>query len=279
MTRGYAEGNEQQLDALLETVFEHYGYDFRRYSRDSVWRRVRQRVREEQLESLPELQQLIVSDETAADALLSALSINVTEMFRDPDFYAELRQKVLPVLEGYPHIKIWHAGCSTGEEAYSMAVLLSEAGLYKRSLLYATDFNNKVLEVARKGILPLSRMRLNSKNYHAAGGKNSFADYYHSNYDAVALERSVLKNISFFHHNLVTGSPLPEVQMIVCRNVLIYFNRELQQRVFRLFWDTLPVGGILCLGSHESLSPDKYSSKFKIISVAQRIFQKVGGAV
>lgn len=271
----YSCRDQQELDSLLEAVFKNYGYDFRQYSRDSVWRRVRQRLREEQLVSLSELQRRVLLDKAAADALLCSLSINVTEMFRDPGFYFELRKKVMPLLEPLPHIKVWHAGCATGEEVYSMAIMLSEAGLYERSLLYATDFNNNVLDSAKKGILPLNQMQHNSSNYYAAGGKRSFADYYYSNYDAAILEPSLLKNIAFSHHNLATDGPHVEVQMIVCRNVLIYFNQELQQRVFRLFCESLSVGGVLCLGSHETLKLDNNSARFENISSKNRIFRRV----
>ncbi len=267
--------DQQALDTLLEAVFKNYGYDFRQYSQDSIWRRVRQRLQAERLESLPELQRRVLSDETSADALLRSLSINVTEMFRDPGFYVELRKQVMPLLASLPHIKVWHAGCATGEEVHSMAIMLREEGLYERSLLYATDFNNNVLDIAKKGILPLSQMRLNSSNYYAAGGKRSFSDYYYSNYDAALMERRLLKNTTFFHHNLVTDGPHAEVQMIVCRNVLIYFDRELQQRVFRLFCESLSVGGILCLGSHESLKLENSSARFENISNAHRIFRRV----
>jgi chemotaxis protein methyltransferase CheR len=264
-----------EIETLFEAIYKRYGYDFRQYSRDSARRRVYQRVQYERLGSIPELQQLVIADKKAADALLKTLSINVTEMFRDPLFFKALRSKALPLLDEYSHLKIWHAGCATGEEVYSMAILLSEEGRYESSLLYGTDFNNSVLKRSQNGIFPLDGMRINSRNYHSAGGQHSLADYFHSNYNGAAMTSALKKNMVFAHHNLAIDECFAEMQMVICRNVLIYFDQALQQRVFKLFDDSLCVGGILCLGSHETLRLVDDAWRFEVIDSDQRIFRKV----
>jgi chemotaxis protein methyltransferase CheR len=263
-----------ELELLFQAVLQCYGYDFRQYSRDSALRRVWQRVNAEKLSSISELQHLVVRNEDAAEALLRALSINVTEMFRDPLFYKTVREKALPLLKENERIKIWHAGCATGEEVYSMAILLSEAGLYDKALLHATDFNKVVLGKAKSGIYLPDKMRTNTRNYQQSGGSHSFADYYHSNYDNVVISNALKKNVRFSHHNLATDHAFGEMHMVVCRNVLIYFNQELQERVIKLFADSLCTGGILCLGSHEFLKTGDAETRFEPISLEQRIFQK-----
>ncbi len=263
-----------ELDLLFEAVHRRYGYDFSQYSRESTTRRVLHRVGQEGYSSISELQHHVLHDENIAEALLQDLSINVTEMFRDPGFYRALREHVVPLLAEHDHLKIWHAGCATGEEAYSMAILLAEENLYGKTRLYATDFNNTVLDKAKNGIFPLDHMRKNSANYHAAGCKESIADYYHANYDGAAMKKSLKRNMVFAHHNLVTDASFGEMQMVVCRNVLIYFNRELQERVFQLFFDSLSPGGILCLGSHETLMLSSAAKKFETVLADQRIYRK-----
>ncbi len=265
-----------EFELLFEALHRRYGYDFRNYAYDSARRRVMHRVQLDNLNSISELQHRVLHDEAAADTLVRDLSINVTEMFRDPDFYMALHERVLPRLAQREHIKIWHAGCASGEEVYSMAILLSEEGLYGRSQLYATDFNNTVLDQAKSGIFPLDRMRGHVRNYQAAGGKRQFADYYHAQYDGVVMDSTLKKNLVFAHHNLTTDASFGEMQMVVCRNVLIYFNRELQERVFQLFTDSLGMGGILCLGSHETLQLSRVASQFEPISADQRIYCKMG---
>jgi chemotaxis protein methyltransferase CheR len=267
---------ELELDLLFQAVLRCYGYDFSHYSRDSASRRVWQRVNSENLSSISELQHLIIHNESAADALLRALSINVTEMFRDPLFYRSIRELVVPILATKQRIKIWHAGCATGEEVYSIAILLLESGLYEKSLLYATDFNRVVLEKAKTGLYTPDQMRTNTINYQKSGGMQSFADYYHSNYDGAVISSSLKTNIRFSHHNLVTDNSFGEMQMVICRNVLIYFDNALQDRVIELFAESLCDGGILCLGSHEFLKSSNTKSRFETISEEHRIFRKIG---
>jgi chemotaxis protein methyltransferase CheR len=195
-------------------------------------------------------------------------------MFRDPLFYKSLRENVIPVLQTYPFFKIWHAGCSTGEEVYSMAILLKEAGLYDRSTIYATDFNQDVLNRAKEGIFSNSLMKDYTNNYRLSGGKEAFSEYYTSHYDHVIMNKSLKKNIVWANHNLVTDSVFAEVQMIICRNVLIYFDRDLQNKVHRLFYDSLVGGGILCLGAKESLRFTELFERYLVIDKKYRVFKK-----
>lgn len=270
------EGVERlEIDLLFEALHRRYGYDFRNYSAESAGRRVRRRVNQEGLGSISELQHRVLHDEEAADALLRALSINVTEMFRDPPFYQALRKHVLPLMADHEHLKVWHAGCATGEEVYSMAILLAEEKLYQRSRLYATDFNNVALDAAKSGIFALDRMRNYSGNYQAAGGTESFADYYHAKYDRAVMKSGLKERLVFAHHNLATDASFGEMQMVVCRNVLIYFDRELQERVFKLFTESLCMGGILCLGSHETIQLSGMAGRFDSVVPEQRIYCKV----
>lgn len=265
-----------EIELLLEALFRRYGYDFRDYFYESARRRVLQRVRRNGYGTIAELQHAILHDEAVADALLKDLSINVTEMFRDADFYQALRGTVLPLFESDAHIKVWHAGCASGEEVYSMAILLQEQGLYEKSRLYATDFNVAVLERAMEGIFPLGEMSGYIANYRAAGGVESFSDYYHARYDHAVMENQLKQNIIFAEHNLATDSCFGEMQMIVCRNVMIYFNLQLKMRVYHLFLESLAEGGVLCLGSHESLPQSLLGERFEVVSQAQRIYRKLG---
>jgi chemotaxis protein methyltransferase CheR len=195
-------------------------------------------------------------------------------MFRDRAFYKSLRENVIPILKTYPFIKVWHAGCATGEEAYSMAILLKEENLYERTTIYATDFNQHALNQAREGIFSNSRMKEYTTNYQMSGGKEAFSGYYTSSYDHVIMNQSLKKNIVWANHNLVTDSVFAEVHLILCRNVLIYFDRELQNKVQRLFYDSLVSGGILCLGSKESLHFTDLRDEYTAIDKKQRIFKK-----
>jgi chemotaxis protein methyltransferase CheR len=213
-------------------------------------------------------------DSTFAAQLLQDLSITVTEMFRDPGFYLALREKVIPILRTYSFIKIWHAGCSTGEEAYSMAIVLKEEGLYDRSTIYATDFNQLALERAKEGVFTTELMKEYTNNYQKAGGKESFSEYYTSNYDRVILNQSLKKNIVWANHNLVTDSVFAEVHLILCRNVLIYFDKDLQNRVQTLFCNSLTNGGILCLGSKESLRFANVADHYVELDKKEKIFKK-----
>lgn len=264
-----------EIEQLFSSLLETYGYDFRHYAYESARRRVLQRVQHEDLSSISQLQQLILKDENIADTLLRDLSINVTEMFRDPPFYRELRQQILPHLKQQEHIKIWHAGCATGEEVYSMAIMLTEMGLYSKSQLFATDFNNSVLDKAKHGAFPIQKMRSYVQNYQKSGGDQPFSDYYHANYSAAIMAESLKKNILFSHHNLTIDQPFGDMNMIVCRNVIIYFNRKLQEHVLQLFYDSLGNGGFLCLGSHENLILSHLKNEFEIVSSEYKIYRKL----
>ncbi|MBT4290522.1 MAG: protein-glutamate O-methyltransferase CheR, partial [Deltaproteobacteria bacterium] len=206
--------------------------------------------------------------------LLKDMSINVTEMFRDPAFYRTLRNQVLPDLADCEIIKIWHAGCASGEEVYSMAILLKELGLYEKSRIYATDFDEEILNKAKQGIFPVDSLRSYIKNYQESGGVRSFTDYYSARYELVLIDKSLKENIHFTNHNLVTDGVFSEMNLIICRNVLIYFKRELQDRVFKLFKDSLSHNGILCLGSKETIRLSKYSDAFDNLVVEKKIYKK-----
>lgn len=226
------------------------------------------------LADLSQMQAKVLKDEAFAYTLLQDFSISVTQMFRDPAFYKSLRENVMPILRTYPFIKIWHAGCATGEEAYSMAIILQEEGLYDRTTIYATDFNQQVLNKAKEGIFPISLMKEYTNNYQLSGGKESFSGYYTSHYDNVIMNQPLKKNIVWANHNLVTDSVFAEVNLILCRNVLIYFDTILQNKVQSLFHDSLTNGGILCLGSKESLRFTEYNDAYMELDKKQRIFKK-----
>ncbi|HLN22011.1 MAG TPA: protein-glutamate O-methyltransferase CheR [Bacteroidales bacterium] len=242
-----------EIRLFLEAVNEKYGYDFRKYSMSYIKRRLLANMKKNSVESVSMLQQKILYDPNFFKSLLADISLIVTEMFRDPKFFISVREKVIPVLRTYPFIKIWHAGCSTGEEVYSMAILLKEEGLLDRSLIYATDFNNNVVKKASEGIYQVENIKKYAENYYKAKGKVDFSEYFLVKYGSALVDQSLKKNIVFSDHNLVCDGIFGEMNMIVCRNVLIYFNRELQNRVLDLFNNSLLPGGILCLGTKETL--------------------------
>ena len=274
--KDFAELEDQDIEiqVFLEAVFLKYGYDFRNYSRAHMKRRILQRLSLSGIHSVSEMQHNVLYDKNFFGSILSDFSINVTEMFRDPSFFEAVRKEVIPVLKTYPHIRIWHAGCSTGEEVYSMAILLKEEGLYERTQIYATDFNEAVLQKAKDGIYPIDLIKDFTYNYQKAGGTASFSDYYMANYDSVILEQSLRKKIIFAQHNLVTDGVFGEMHMIICRNVLIYFNRELQSKVTKLFYESLCGGCFLCLGSKETLKFNSNSDRFDAIAEKEKIFKK-----
>jgi len=264
-----------EIKLLLDAVFLKYGYDFRNYGQAHLKRRILHRLSIEGMNSLSDMISKVIYDQDFFDRLLLDLSINVTEMFRDPSFYVALRENVIPKLRTYPFLKVWHAGCASGEEVYSMAILLKEEGLYDKVQLYATDFNQVILKKARDGIYPVSLIKEYTNNYQKAGGKNSFADYYTAHYDSVMVNPELKKNIVFADHNLVLDGVFGEMNMIVCRNVLIYFNAELQEHVIKLFLDSLTHGGFLGLGSKESLRFSKHSKLFREVAKNEKIYQKL----
>ncbi|MCX7922979.1 MAG: protein-glutamate O-methyltransferase CheR [Clostridia bacterium] len=266
-----------EIQLLIEAIFLKYGYDFRGYSRAHMKRRIMRRLTISGIDSISEMQRLVIYDREFFEKLLGDFSINVTEMFRDPSFYKAFRKEVVPVLQTYPFIKVWHAGCSTGEEVYSMAILLKEEGLYERSQIYATDFNEEVLQKAKEGIYPIEAIKEYTYNYQHAGGKAAFADYYVAKYDSAILEPSLKKKVIFADHNLVTDGVFGEMNVVICRNVLIYFDKELQNKVVGLFHESLCNGGFLCLGSKESLRFNKYVDNFDPVIENEKVYRKKFG--
>ena len=264
-----------EIELLLEGIHRHYGFDFRSYAYASVRRRLWKRIQAEGLRSVSELQARVLHDPDVMERLLLDLSVNVTSMFRDPHFYLAFRTEVLPLLRTYPFIRIWHAGCSTGEEVYSMAIMLEEEGLYDRARLYATDINDVVLQQARSGIFPLDRMQEYTENYLKAGGKRSFSEYYTAKYGGALFSSALMRNVVFAQHNLVTDRSFAEFNVIFCRNVLIYFDKTLQQRVHGLFYESLVNFGILALGAKESLRFSKYEDCYERLDPSEKIYRKV----
>lgn len=242
-----------ELETIISDLQEWYGYDFSNYSRASLKRRVNRLWSIDRFPSLAELRFRLRSDQQYLRRFVEEITVNVTEMFRDPAFYLALRRSVLPVLATYPFIRIWHAGCSTGEEVYSMAIMLQEEKLLHKSLLYATDLNPSVLEKARKGIFGLAQMKTYTENYIAAGGKTEFSTYYAAKYGHAKFDESLREKMVFSTHNLVSDSSFNAFQLILCRNVLIYFDKQLQDRVLQLFDESLDHFGFLGLGSKETL--------------------------
>ena len=264
---------DEDVTILLNDLLDHYGYDFTEYSKASLKRRIQRLFTLDKFPSFAELRYRVKNDEDYLKRFVEEITVNVTEMFRDPAFYEALRKDVLPVLATYPLIRIWHAGCSTGEEVYSMAILLKEANLLQKSLLYATDLNPDVLEKAKAGIFPLSQMKQHSENYIQAGGKKEFSDYYTSRYDRAIFDKSLSKKMIFATHNLVSDRSFNEFQLILCRNVMIYFDKELQDRVLHLFDQSLESLGFLALGSKETLRFSSISSSYTLVS-KEKIWRK-----
>jgi len=264
-----------EIELLLEGIFRHYGFDFRAYAYASIRRRLWKRIEEEGLSNVSALQERVLHEPALMEKLLLDLSINVTAMFRDPSFYVMFREHVVPLLRTYPFIRIWHAGCSTGEEVYSMAMLLREEGLYDRSRIYATDINEVVLQRAKAGIFPLERMQEYTENYMRAGGKRSFSEYYTAKYGGALFDQSLTKNVVFSQHNLVTDRSFSEFNVILCRNVLIYFDKSLQSKVHSLFYDSLAMFGVLVLGSKETLRFMAHEECYEQMAPPEKIFRKV----
>jgi chemotaxis protein methyltransferase CheR len=263
-----------ELDCLLEAVYRRYGFDFREYSPASLRRRVARRMKLEELPTISALQDRLLRDPEVMERLLLDLSINVTSMFRDPSFYLAFREKIAPVLHTYPFTRVWIAGCSTGEEVFSLAIVLEEEGLYDRSRIYATDINEAVLDRARDGVFALSKMKDYTNNYLRSGGKGVFSDYYVSAYEGAAFDRALVRNVVFAQHNLVSDKSFNEFHVILCRNVMIYFDSTLQRRVFELFDNSLARFGILALGHKESIRNNPNAKNYEEIDAEERIFRK-----
>lgn len=265
---------EEEINWLLNDLYEQYGYDFTNYARASLKRRINRLMTLDKFPSFAEFRYRVKSDPDYLKRFVEEVTVNVTEMFRDPHFYKCLREKVLPLLATYPLIRIWHAGCSTGEEVYSMAIVLREVNLLHKSLLYATDLNPDVLEKARKGIFPLSQMKQYSENYILSGGEKAFSSYYTAKYDFAKFDEALQTKMIFATHNLVSDKSFNEFQLILCRNVLIYFDKQLQEKVFHLFDQSLETLGFLALGSKETLRFSFVASRFKQFE-KEKIWRKV----
>jgi chemotaxis protein methyltransferase CheR len=264
----------EELNTMLETIRREYGYDFTQYAQASVKRRTLYFINFHKMAGVQSLIENLLADEFLFEDFVRNISVTVTEMFRDPTFYACLRKKVIKRLATYPFIKIWIAGCATGEEVYSIAILLKEEGLLHRSLIYATDINQHSLHVAKQGIFPADLMKMYAANYAKAGGQKNFSEYYISEYDSALIDKSLRNNIVFAPHNLATDQSFNEFQLVLCRNVLIYFNQELQNKVMNLFYESLCPFGILGLGNKESLLFTDKKNCFETIDKKERIFIK-----
>lgn len=263
-----------EVDLLLDAIYRYHGYDFRNYARVSLKRRLNNMVRYAEVTHISELLNKVLYDKEFFDRFLQEMSISVTEMFRDPHFYLTMRSKIIDILKTYPFVKIWHAGCSTGEEVYSMAILLHEEKFLGKTQIYATDYNPYSLEIAREGVYHLKDIQKYSQSYLDAGGKISLADYYYGKYKSVKFHDFLKEKITFAHHNLVTDTSFGEMNMIICRNVLIYFDKNLQSKVYSLFNDSLIHDGFLCLGTKESMSFSETHPCFELFSDKEKIYRK-----
>jgi chemotaxis protein methyltransferase CheR len=266
---------ELEIDLLLEAIYRQHGFDFRGYARSSLRRRVRAVMAAERLATVSGLMERTLHDPACLERLLLGLSVNVSAMFRDPRFFLAFRQHAVPLLRTYPFIRIWQAGCSTGEEVYSLAILLQEEGLYDRSRIYATDMNELVLRQARSGIFPIDVMRKYTANYSASGGTGALSDYCTAAYDHVVLRQSLREHVVFAQHNLATDGVFNEFNVILCRNVMIYFTPPLQERVHDLFARSFATFGLLGIGSHESLPLQTGRSEYEPLVPGQKLFRRV----
>src|SRR5436190_449564 len=264
-----------EIQLLLEGIFRHYGYDFRGYAPGSLKRRLWRRAYGEKVDSISALQERVLHDQAVMERLLLDLSINVTSMFRDPTFYVAFRENVVPLMCTYQFVRIWNAGCSTGEETYSLAILLKEAGVYEKSRIYATDINDSVLEHARQGAFPLEKMRDYTENYLNAGGAEEFSSYYTADGAVARFDPSLREHVVFAQHNLVTDAAFNVFNVIVCRNVMIYFGKALQDRVHELFYDSLETFGILALGHKESIRFSRHEDCYEAVDGQEKLYRKM----
>jgi chemotaxis protein methyltransferase CheR len=266
---------ELELQLLLEGVYRRYGFDFREYAPASLRRRVWRRVHAEGERTIAGLLERLLHDPASMERLLLDLSITVTAMFRDPSFYLSFREKVVPQLRTYPFTRIWIAGCSTGEEVYSLAILLDEEGLYERARIYATDINESVLDRAKTGVFALDKMKEYTHNYLKGGGTHAFSEYYVAAYDGAQFQRSLVDNVVFAQHNLVSDRSFNEFNVVVCRNVMIYFDKRLQDRVHRLFYESLANFGVLGLGQKESIHFSPHADAYEELDAREKLYRKV----
>lgn len=271
------QAEELEVSLILEAIHGRYGYDFREYSAGSITRRLSAAVAKTGVSSLGELQHRLLNDPAFFSVLLPCLTVKFTEMFRDPDFFLAVRRELVPILKTYPQVKIWHAGCASGEEAYSMAILLLEEGLDERSVIYATDIDSSAIAQAKEGVYSCKQADVFFENYKSAGGRASLEDYVTRAYSRVAINERLRSRVSFFQHDLATDSSPGEMHVILCRNVALYFTNPLRERVFRLFAEGLHPGGFLCVGATEGI-PHGAREKFQRFAGQQRIFRARGQA-
>ncbi|TWX73548.1 protein-glutamate O-methyltransferase CheR [Colwellia sp. C1TZA3] len=264
------------VDTMLEDIYQHYGYDFRGYARASIERRIKLFLADSDYPSVLKVMPKLLNDGEFFAKFVSYLSVSVTEFFRDPEVYRVVREQVVPLLKTWSHIKIWHAGCATGEEVYSLAIVLKEEGLYDRTTIYATDISEDAITKAQQGIYNMATMRDDTLKYQRTGGKTSFSDYYHARYDAVAMSAALKERMVFSTHNLASDSSFGEIHLIFCRNVMIYFNQELKNRALGLFTESLVHGGFLCLGSKEDIRFSNVSHRYQVLADKEKIYRKLG---
>jgi len=265
-----------EVRLLLEAIFDRYHYDFRSYAKASLKRRLAQACDHLKVTSLSGLQERVLHEPEVFAGLLQYLTVQVSDMFRDPGFFRAIRTEVLPVLATYPSIKVWVAGCSTGEEAYSLAILLHEEGLLDRSIIYGTDINAQALRAAEKGVYSLARLRGFTENHRRSGATTSLSDYYHASGDSAIMDAALRRKVTFSDHSLATDNVFSEVHLVTCRNVLIYFDQELQNRALRLFGEALIGRGFLGLGSKESLRFSEAVDLFTEFALGERIYRRKG---
>ena len=265
---------EIEIDLLLEAVYRQYGYDFSQYRRASITRRIRNFLVKSNAQHISELITHVLYDHDFFESFVESITVTVSEMFRDPFVYSMIRKKIIPYLKTYPQINIWLAGCARGEEVFSLAIMLKEEGLLDRVRIYATDINENSLTNAKEGIFPADQTKVNTANYHKSGGKYSFSDYCFTKYGKTMMQKELKKNFIFSVHNLAVDGVFNEMQIIFCRNVIIYFTRELQNRVLKLFHDSLCSNGFLCLGTKEDIRFSDVRDHFKVIGKDEKIYQK-----
>ncbi|MFY9153956.1 MAG: protein-glutamate O-methyltransferase CheR [Prolixibacteraceae bacterium] len=264
-----------EISLLLEGIYKQYGFDFRDYSPASMKRRIKKSVEDEGVSTISGFQEKVLRDPSCMTRFIDNMSISVTSMFRDPELYQAFRKKIIPGLRSSSFIRIWHAGCATGEEVYSMAILLKEEGLLEKTRIYATDMNEIVLNKAKEGIFPLKHMQEYTNNYIGAGGHESLSNYYLAKHNRVIFNKEIKNKITWAEHNLVTDGSFNEFDVIVCRNVMIYFNEELRNHVLKLFYDSLPMNGIFILGSKENIRFSPYENNYAEVDAKWKIYKKI----
>jgi chemotaxis protein methyltransferase CheR len=273
--KAYDDVESLEIELLLTAIERRYGYDFRNYSGASLRRRIRRAVEREGVRAISELQSRILHDPYCMHRFVTSVAVCATAMFRDSAFYLAMRKTVIPLLRTYPFIRIWHAGCATGEEVYSMAILLDEEGIYDRCRLYATDLSDELLDRAQTGIYPLDKIRTYTTNYHRAGGTGEFSSYYTADHKNAMLRPSLKRNIVFSQHNLASDGSFNEFNVILCRNVMIYFDGELRSRVHELLYESLGMFGVLGVGMKESLLATPHEERYQALDANVRLYQRI----